>query len=415
MERKRVVITGIGAVTPLGNDVATFWQQLTAGVSGVGHITRFDTDGFACRIGAEVKDFDPAVRIDRKEAKRMDRYTQFFLWAALEALEQAGLTTGLARRDRAGVILGSGIGGMETMDAQYRVLFNRGPDRISPFFIPMMIANMGAAHASMYLGLTGPSQTVVTACASSNDAIGTALRVIQRGEADVIVTGGAEAAFVPIAVAGFSAMKALSTWNDRPKEASRPFDAERNGFVMGEGAGCLILESLEHAQARGATILAELAGYGATSDAHHFTEPHPEGAGAVGAMQRAIRDAGLEPEAVDYINAHGTSTPKGDIAETVAIKQLFGDHARRLLISSTKSMTGHLLGGTGAIELIACVEAIRTGVVPPTINYEFPDPECDLDYVPNEARQANVNVALSNSFGFGGQNSTLLVKRWSDA
>lgn len=416
MERKRVVITGLGAITPLGNGVAEYWKQLTAGVSGIGQITRFDTEGFECKIGGEVKDFDPTVRIDRKEAKRMDRYTQFFLWAALEALEQAGLTDGgLARRDRAGVIIGSGIGGMETMDAQYRVLFNRGPHRISPFFIPMMIANMGAAHASMYLGLTGPSQTVVTACASSNDAIGTAMRVIQRGEADVVVTGGAEAAFVPIAVAGFSAMKALSTWNDRPTEASRPFDAQRNGFVMGEGAGCLILESQEHAEARGATILAELGGYGATSDAHHFTEPHPEGAGALGAMRRALADAGMEPEAVDYINAHGTSTPKGDIAETVAIKQVFGEHAQNLLVSSTKSMTGHLLGGTGAIELIACVEAIRHGLVPPTINYEYPDPECDLDYVPNEARRADIKVAMSNSFGFGGQNSTLLVRQWSGA
>lgn len=413
MKRNRVVITGLGAVTPLGNGVAEYWKNLAAGVSGVDRITRFDTEGFDCQIGAEVKDFEPTARIDRKEARRMDRFTQFFLWAAMEALEHAGLTNGRARRDRIGVILGSGIGGMETLDAQYRVLLGRGPDRISPFFIPMMIANMGAAHTAMYLGLTGPSQTVVTACASSNDAIGVAMRTIQRGDADVVVSGGSEAAFVPIAVAGFSSMKALSTWNDRPQAASRPFDLQRNGFVMGEGAGCIILESLEHAEQRGATILAELAGYGATSDAHHFTEPHPEGAGAIGAMQRALTDAGLTPADVDYINAHGTSTPKGDIAETLAIKHVFGEHAKRLLVSSTKSMTGHLLGGTGATELIACIEAIRHGLVPPTINYDDPDPECDLDYVPNVARQAKVRAALSNSFGFGGQNATLVVREWT--
>lgn len=414
MSKRRVVITGMGAVTPLGIGAENFWQGLVEGRSGVDYLTRYDFTGYDCRFGAEVKDFDPSAYLDRKEARRMDRYAQFFLVAALEAIGQSGLDLARADVERVGVIVGTGIGGMETFDDQFRVLINRGPSRVSPFFIPMMIANMGAAQVAMQLGAQGPNQTVVTACASANDAVGFAMRAIQRGEADVVISGGAEAAIVPIAVAGFCAMKALSTRNDDPKGASRPFDSARDGFVMGEGSGALVLESIEHAQNRGAKILAELVGYGATADAHHLTEPAPEGRGGARSMEIALKDAGMRPEEIDYVNAHGTSTPKGDKFETMAIKKVFGEYAGRLMVSSTKSMTGHLLGATGAVELIACVNAMRDGIVPPTINYESPDPECDLDYVPNQARRAKVSTVLSNSFGFGGQNSTLIARAFQE-
>lgn len=414
MNKRRVVITGMGAVTPLGIGVENFWKALLEGRSGVDHLTRFDFTGYDCRFGAEVKDFDPMACIDRKEARRMDRYTQFFLVAAMEALGNAGLSLNECNVERVGVIVGTGIGGMETLEDQFRVLISRGPGRISPFFIPMMIANMGAAQVAMQLGVKGPNQTVVTACASANDAVGYALRSIRHGDTEVMITGGAEAAIVPIALAGFCAMKALSTRNDDPKGASRPFDRDRDGFVMGEGSGALILEELGHAKDRGAKILAEVVGYGATADAHHLTEPAPEGEGGARSMTAALADAGVKPSEIDYINAHGTSTPKGDKFETMAIKRVLGDHARKVLISSTKSMTGHLLGATGAVELIACVNSIRDGMVPPTINYDHPDPECDLDYVPNQARQAGVRSAMSNSFGFGGQNSTLIVRAYEE-
>ncbi len=406
----RVVITGMGAVTPLGIGVPNFWRALVQGVSGVDRLTRIDTTEIDCKIGAEVKDFDPLAFMDRKDARRMDRFTQFFLASAKEASADARLDLAKEDRERVGVTVGSGIGGMETLDEQFRVLLDKGPGRVSPFFIPMMIANMGAAQVAMQLGVKGLNYTVVTACASANDAVGLALRAIRSGEADVMIAGGAEAAFVPVALAGFASMKALSTRNDEPQRASRPFDAERDGFVMGEGAGALILESLEHARAREALILAEVAGYGATSDAYHLTAPAPEGEGGARAMRLALADARMRPEEIDYINAHGTSTPPGDRFETMAIKKVFGEHAYKVLVSSTKSMTGHLLGASGAIELIACVKAIQEGIVPPTINHDHPDPDCDLDYVPNRARRAPVRAALTNSFGFGGQNSTLIVR-----
>ena len=406
----RVVITGMGAVTPLGIGVPNFWRALVQGVSGVDRLTRIDTTEMDCKIGAEVKDFDPLAFMDRKDARRMDRFTQFFLASAKEASADARLDLAKEDRERVGVTVGSGIGGMETLDEQFRVLLDKGPGRVSPFFIPMMIANMGAAQVAMQLGVKGLNYTVVTACASANDAVGLALRAIRSGEADVMIAGGAEAAFVPVALAGFASMKALSTRNDEPQRASRPFDAERDGFVMGEGAGALILESLEHARAREALILAEVAGYGATSDAYHLTAPAPEGEGGARAMRLALADARMRPEEIDYINAHGTSTPPGDRFETMAIKKVFGEHAYKVLVSSTKSMTGHLLGASGAIELIACVKAIQEGIVPPTINHDHPDPDCDLDYVPNRARRAPVRAALTNSFGFGGQNSTLIVR-----
>lgn len=410
--RNRVVVTGMGAITPVGLSVPAFWESLIAGRSGVGRITRFDPANFEVQIGAEVKDFEPTNYIDRKEARRMDRFTQFAVAAAREAVADSGLALENEDPERIGVIIGSGIGGMETFTDQFHVLVEKGPRRVSPFFIPMMIANMAAGQLAILIGAKGPNMTTVTACASANSAIGEAFHTIQRGGADIMLTGGSEAAFVPIAIAGFAAMKAMSERNDDPEKASRPFDAQRDGFVMGEGSAMLVLESLEHALARGARIYAEVAGYGTTADAHHITEPAPEGDGGRRSMILALRDAGLEPWAVDYINAHGTSTPKGDVLETIAIKRVFGDHAYKLAVSSTKSMTGHLLGAAGAIEAVASIKAIQEGIIPPTINYEFPDPECDLDYVPNVARKREVNVALSNSFGFGGQNATLVFKKY---
>ncbi|MBE3587197.1 MAG: beta-ketoacyl-ACP synthase II [Thermoanaerobacteraceae bacterium] len=408
----RVVVTGLGVISPVGTGVEPFWSNLTAGKSGVGLITRFDASAYSTRFAAEVKDFDPARYIDKKEARRMDRFTQFALAAAGMALEDAGLDLEQVDRDRVGVILGSGIGGIETLEEQHQVLLTRGPGRISPFFIPMMIANMGAGQIAIAYRLRGCNLTTTSACASSAHAVGDAFRVLQRGEADVMITGGSEAPITPLAVAGFCSMKALSTRNDEPEKASRPFDAGRDGFVIAEGAAILILETLEHAVKRGARIYAEVAGYGTSCDAYHITAPDPEGGGAALSMRLALLDAGVAPETVDYINAHGTSTPLGDKLETAAIKQVFGDHAQKLAVSSTKSMTGHLLGAAGGLEAVACVLAIDRGVIPPTINYEEPDPECDLDYVPNRSREFPVKTALSNSFGFGGHNATLLFRKF---
>jgi len=375
-------------------------------------ITRFDAHQLPTRIAGEIRDFDPLDYLDKKEARRMDRYTHFAIAATNIALEDAGIQPDQLEKERVGILLGSGVGGIETVENQARVLIEKGPGRISPFFVPMMIANIAGAQVAINYGFKGPNLTSVSACASSTNSIGEAFRLIQRGEVDVMVTGGTEAPIIPLAMAGFCSMKAMSTRNDDPEKASRPFDKERDGFIMGEGAGVLILESLDHALARNARIYAELAGYGVTCDAYHITASDPEGEGAARAMELALRDAGIDPGAVDYINAHGTSTPVGDISETKAIKKVFREHARDIAISSTKSMTGHLLGAAGGIETIICTQAILNSIIPPTINYEHPDPECDLYYVPNKAVSRNVNVAMSNSFGFGGHNATVVVKKY---
>ncbi|MBE3580718.1 MAG: beta-ketoacyl-ACP synthase II [Thermoanaerobacteraceae bacterium] len=409
--RKRVVITGLGVISPVGNDKESFWQALKAGVSGIGPITRFNADEMPTRFAAEVRGFDPGAFLDRKEAKRMDRYSQYAVAAAKMAWQDAGLDIKHVGPWRVGVVFATGIGGMETFEDQSRILLEKGPGRISPFFVPMMIANMAAGQIAIHLGARGTNFTVNTACASGTNAVGEALRVLQRGEAEVVITGGSEASVTPLALAGFSAMKALSTRNEAPQAASRPFDRQRDGFVLGEGAGVLILETLEHARARGARIYAEVAGYGCTADAYHITAPDPEGEGAARAMALALADGDLQPEDVDYINAHGTSTELNDRIETQAIKKVFGDHAYRLAVSSIKSMVGHLLGAAGAVELVATALTIYEGIIPPTINYEDPDPACDLDYVPNHARQREVRAALSNSFGFGGHNAVVLLKR----
>lgn len=410
--KKRVVITGLGLVTPVGLGKEVFWTSLVNGKSGIVAISRFDASELATKIAGEVRDFDPLNYLEKKEARRMDRYTHFACAATQMALEDAGLTPEGLASETVGVIIGSGVGGIETVEEQARVLFAKGPSRVSPFFVPMMIANIAGAQIAINFGFKGPNLTIVTACASSTNSIGEAFRLIQNGEIEVMVTGGTEAPLIPLAMAGFCAMRAMSTKNDTPDKASRPFDAERDGFVMGEGAGIFIIESLEHAQARGAHIYAEVAGYGVTCDAYHITATNPDGAGAAKAMEMSIKDAGLNPEDVDYINAHGTSTLIGDISETKAVKSLFGSYAGKLAISSTKSMTGHLLGAAGGIETIACALAIERGEIPPTINYENPDPECDLNYVPNKSIRKEVNVAMSNSFGFGGHNATVLVKKY---
>jgi len=408
---RRVVVTGLGTVNPLGLDVASFWEAAQAGRSGVGPIRAFDASGWRTRIAAEVRGFDPEAYLDRRRAGRTDRYGQFFLAAAGQALADAGLAYAAEdpAAERAGVAVGSGIGGIITFQEGMDALRKRGRDRVSPYAIPQIISNMAGGQVSIEHHLYGPSLCAVTACAASANALGDAAAVIRRGEADVMVAGGAEAAICEFAVAGFIQARALSTRNDDPEGASRPFDAGRDGFVMGEGAAALVLEDEAHARARGATVLAVLAGYGMSSDGYHLTLPRPGGVGAARAMAEALRSAGLAPEAIDYINAHGTSTPANDAAETTAIKAVFGNHALRLAVSSTKSMTGHLLGGAGALEALVCVLAIRDGVVPPTINYRDPDPECDLDYVPNRARRVPVRAAMSNSFGFGGHNVALLL------
>ncbi len=402
----------MGIITPLGNNIEVFWDNLLAGKSGITRITHFDTTGYPTRIGGEVKDFAPADFMDRKDAKRMDRFTQMAVAASNLAIADAKIDFKTMDTDRVGVIMGTGIGGISTLCDQHQVFLEKGPGRVSPFFIPMLIGNMGAGQVSIIHGLHGPNFTTVSACTSSANAIGEAFRAIQNDEADVMVAGGSEAALVPLALAGFCSMKAMSTLNAEPERASRPFDRDRDGFVLSEGAAVVILENAETAARRGAGISAELLGYGATGDAYHIVAPPPDGAGAAAAMRRAIKDAGISPSDVDYINAHGTSTPPGDLGETSAIKRVFKEHANILAISSTKSMTGHLLGAAGSLEMIISVLAIGRGQIPPTINYENPDPECDLDYVPNKARVAEVNVVMSNSFGFGGHNASLVAKRW---
>lgn len=409
---KRVVITGLGIISPVGTGLEKFWTSLTAGVSGIRLLTRFDPADFKTKIAGEVKDFEPTRYMDRKEARRMDRFTQFAVAASGMAIEDAALNFENEDRDRIGVILGSGVGGIETLEEQAHVLFEKGPGRVSPLFVPMMIANMGAGQVAIKHRLRGPNTTSVSACASSSNAIGDAFKILQYGRAEVMITGGAEAAITPLAMAGFIQMKAMSTRNEEPEKSSRPFDLGRDGFVIGEGAAILILETLEHALDRGARIYAEIVGYGSTCDAFHMTAPDPEGYGAANSMKEALGDAGIKPSEVDYINAHATATPPGDKAETLAIKKVFGEYASKVAISSTKSMTGHLLGASGGLEAIVCVLAIKEGIIPPTINYEQPDPDCDLDIVPNNARKAEVDVALSNSFGFGGHNATLVFKKY---
>jgi len=409
---RRVVITGLGVISPLGNDVEGFWKRLIAGESGIGPVTRFDVSKYDTRIGGEVHDFRAEDYMDRKDARRADLFVQFAVAAASQAVRQAGISTDTMDPSRIGVVVGSGIGGIATFEDQHRALIEKGPSRVSPFFIPMMISDMASGQVSIHFGAKGPNYCTVSACSSGAHAVGDAFRVIQCDEADAMICGGAEAPVTPMSFAGFCSMRAMSTRNDDPTRASRPFDAERDGFVMGEGAGILVLEELEHAMKRGATILAEIIGYGATGDAHHMTAPAPEGEGAARAMRAAIRDSGLTLESFGYINAHGTSTQLNDKFETQAIQSVFGESARKLPISSTKSMTGHLLGAAGGIETIICVLALGRGILPPTINYEHPDPECDLDYVPNTARSVEVQAALSNSLGFGGHNVTLALSRY---
>ena len=408
----RVVVTGLGVVSSLGLEVESFWTNILAGRNGISRVTQFDTTDYPCKIGAEIVDFDAAKLMDPKEARRNDRYTHFGFVAAKAAVADAGLNPAAEDAERMGVIIGSGIGGMHTYEQQLRVLWERGPRKVSPFTIPSLISNMCSGLVAIEFGARGPNYSVVSACASSAHALGEAFNAMRRGEADVMIAGGSEAAITPFSYAGFCSMKAMSTNNDQPDKACRPFDLNRDGFVMGEGAGILVLETLVHAQARGARIYCELVGYGASCDAFHITQPDPEGRGLSLAMKRAIAGAGVQPDQIDYINAHGTSTLYNDKFETLAIKQVFGDHARKLMVSSTKSMTGHLLGAAGGVEALICAKALQTGEVPPTINYEQPDPECDLDYVPNVKRSAPLRVVLSNNLGFGGQNASLVLRRW---
>src|SRR2546421_78898 len=420
MSERRVVVTGLGALTPVGNNTEEFWSSLKQGKSGIGPITKFDVSEkdasgefkYVTRIAGEVRNFDELKYVEKKDARRLDPYLQYAIATSVMAVEDAALDPAKIDGTRFGVLIGSGIGGITTLLDGEKVLNEKGPDRVSPFVIPMLIVNMAAGLVSMRFGAKGPNSSVVTACATGNHSIGDAYKIIERGDADVMIAGGAEAIIVPITIAGFCSMKAMSTRNDEPQKASRPFDAARDGFVCGEGAGIVVLESLEHAVHRDARIYAEVVGYGMTGDAHHMTAPDPEGDGATRAMQMALKDAAVDPSVVGYINAHGTSTPYNDKFETIAIKRVFGDHARRLAVSSTKSHTGHLLGAAGGIEAIATTLALHHGTLPPTINYETPDPECDLDYVPNQARKVDVEYALSNAFGFGGTNATLLFRRY---
>jgi 3-oxoacyl-[acyl-carrier-protein] synthase II len=410
----RVVVTGIGAFTPLGLDMATTWQGLIAGKSGIDYITLCDPAPLEVKFAGEVKGFEPTNYIGRKEARRMDRFAQLAVAAAMQAVQQSGIQVSAANQGDIAVVVGSGIGGLTTLFEQTKVLIESGPSRVSPFLAPMMISDMAAAQVSITLGLKGLNLCTTSACSSSSDAIGVACELIRRGDAEAVLAGGSEAIINPLGVTAFSALKAISTRNDAPKEASRPFDAQRDGFVISEGACILILESLEHARKRGANILAEIIAYGATADAFHITQPDDKGEGAVRAMQLALKKAGLAPTDIDYINAHGTSTPLNDKTETLAIKTVFGEQAHRVPVSSTKSMLGHLIGAAGAIETAICIMTIQHGIIPPTINLTHPDPECDLDYVPNVARQAKVTTALSNSFGFGGHNSVLIIRRYTE-
>jgi len=411
-EQRRVVITGLGALTPLGNDVASTWDGMIHGRSGVALITDFDCSQIATRIAAQVKNFDPEQYMDRKEAKRMDRFIHLAVVASTMALADSGFTLTDENRHRVGVFIGSGIGGIQTLEEQHKKMLEGGLGRVSPFFIPMMIANMATGNVAKIIGAQGPSESVVTACATSSNAIGDAFAIVRAGKADVALAGGTESAVTPLAMAGFSNMRAMSRRNDDPERASRPFDQGRDGFILGEGSGVVLLEELSSAQQRGARIYAELVGYGMSNDAYDMVHPAPEGAGAARSMRAALADGDVSPDSIGYINAHGTSTPAGDVLEIMAIKSVFGEHAYKLAVSSTKSMTGHLLGAAGAAEAIATAKALQTGILPPTINLENPDPECDLDLVPNKAREQQVEYAMSNSFGFGGHNATLVLRRW---
>lgn len=412
LQLKRVVVTGLGAITPIGNNLQEYWENLLAGKNGIGPITLFDTTKFACKIAGEVKGFNPNEVIDRKDAKRMARFSQLAVAASKEALTDSGLVINELNAEQVGVAIGTGIGGLQVLEEQHEICLTKGPSRCSPFTVPMMIANMAAAQVAIQLGAQGPNCSPVTACAAGSHGIGDAFRLIQRGYAKAMFSGGTEAAITPLSVAGFTSAKALSLQNENFATASRPFDVRRDGFVMGEGSGIVLLEELEHALARNARIYAELIGYGLSCDAYHITAPSSDGKGATRAMELALQDAGTAPEAVDYINAHGTSTPANDLTETKAIKKTFGEHAYKLAISSTKSMTGHLMGGSGGIEAIATIMSIKHDQVHPTINLTEPDPECDLDYVPRESRSQNLNVALSNSFGFGGNNASLVFRKY---
>jgi 3-oxoacyl-[acyl-carrier-protein] synthase II len=410
---KRVVVTGLGAVSPLGNTLQTSWDNLLAGKCGIDKITHFDASAFDCQIAAEVKNFDPTSAFPSpKEIRRTDRYAQLGIYAAHQALLDSGIDLEKADRDEIGVFIGSGIGGLYTTEEQHKVFLEKGPGRLSPFMIPMLILNMASGLFSMYYKLRGPNVATCSACATSTHAIGEAWRTLKMGDAKVMFAGGAEATIVPLGIGGFCAMRAMSTRNDAPQKSSRPFDIGRDGFVMGEGSGVLVLEELEHAKARGAKIYCELVGYGNTADANHMTAPAPEGEGAARCMKMALRNAGLNPTDISYINAHGTSTPQGDIAETQAVKSVFGEHAKKLVVSSTKGATGHMLGAAGAFEMAVCAKAIQTDTVPPTINLENPDPLCDLDYVPHTAREMKVNAIVNNSFGFGGHNASVIAKKF---
>jgi 3-oxoacyl-[acyl-carrier-protein] synthase II len=410
--KRRVVVTGLGVISPVGNSVEEFWGNLKNGVSGIGKVTRFDATEFSTKIAGEVKNFDPSKYIDKKEARRLDLTEQYAIVAAQQAFDDAQLCSDSLDLERAGVVVGSGIGGIDTFEKQHAILLNQGPNRVSPFFIPMMIVDMAAGLVSIRFKFKGPNYATVSACASGAHAIADAFKIIQRGDAEVMVTGGSEATITPASMAGFCSARAMSTRNDEPLKASRPFDKQRDGFVMGEGAGMMILESLDHAQKRGAKIHAEIIGVGMSADAYHITAPAPGGEGAIRAMRLALKDADLSPESVDYVNSHGTSTDLGDLTECQAIKVVFGEHAYKIPVNSTKSMIGHLLGAGGAVELIVTIKSIGEGILHPTINYEFPDPECDLDFVPNQKREANLKTAISNSFGFGGHNITIAVKKF---
>ncbi|MFZ4727684.1 MAG: beta-ketoacyl-ACP synthase II [Pseudanabaena sp.] len=411
----RVVVTGLGAITPIGNTVEEYWQGLVDGKNGITDITRFDTTDHECRVGGEVKDFDPLAYVPAKEARRMDRFAQFGVSASIQALRDANLEITPLNAPQIGVLLGTGIGGLQVLEDQHEIIRTKGPSRCSPFMIPMMIGNMAAGLTAIHTGAQGPNSCTVTACAAGSNAIGDAFRLVQSGFAQAMICGGTEAAITPLGFAGFASARAMSRRNDDPAHASRPFDKDRDGFVMGEGAGILIIENLEQALARGAKIYAEIVGYGCTCDAYHMTSPSPNGEGAVRAMTLALKDGDITPEMVDYINAHGTSTSANDSTETKAIKKVLGDHAYKVAVSSTKSMTGHLLGGSGGIEAVATVLAVKNNIAPPTMNLENPDPDCDLDYVPNQSRPMTINVATSNSFGFGGHNVTLVFKKYRNS
>lgn len=413
MQENRVVVTGTGVISAVGNDVPSFWDALKKGKSGIGPITSFDASAFDSRIAGEVKGFDPALYgMGFKEVKRMDKFVQYAVACAKQAITGSGLDLEKEDRNRIGVLIGSGIGSLHTIEEEHKIFLAKGPSRLSPFLIPMLIVNEAAGQVGIVYGLKGPNSCVATACASGSHAIGDAFRILERGDADVMITGGTESCIVATGVGGFCALKALSKRNDAPQKASRPFDKERDGFVIAEGCGLVVLETLEHATKRNARIIAEISGYGMTCDAYHMTAPDPEGDGAARAMTLAMKDAKVSPEEVDYINAHGTSTKLNDKIESFSIKRAFGAHAKKVMVSSTKSMTGHLLGAAGGVEFVACCLVIRDGVVPPTINYEYPDPDCDLDYVPNTARQAKVDICMSNSLGFGGHNASLLVRKF---